>query len=87
MILGLTTSISAASHGLHAATSRRLGFLWILRLPRGLPLEMLHGVGDVHCPPVNANLLQNGIEQAARRAHEGGALRGLPGLQVARRPT
>src|SRR3712207_7261271 len=36
---GRTTSSSASSQGLHAETSVRFGFLWILRLPRASHLK------------------------------------------------
>jgi hypothetical protein len=39
MTLGRTAAISESSQGRQAAISTALGFLWILRLPRGSHLK------------------------------------------------
>src|SRR6266542_1038093 len=49
----------------------RIGLLVDALLAARLPLEMLDDVGDVGLRPVDAGLLQAGVEESSRGTHEG----------------
>ena len=71
---GLTTRISACSHGLQASICRAEGFLCSRRLPRGSQRKCFDGVGDVHFVAGESGIVQCVIEQPAGRPNKRMAL-------------
>ena len=58
------------SHGRQAWMCHAVGFLWILTLPLGFPVEVLDYVGHVRSLPIQTRLQQGAIQEPTRRTDE-----------------
>ena len=83
---GETTSISARSHGTARAGLALVGRVVDAAAAARGPLEVLHGVRQVHALAVDAGLRQRLVEHPARRARRRGGPRGPRRRRAARPP-